>query len=539
MVSRNSIGRRGFLAGAAAAGAAAAATGAGAASASAAPSGTTPRAGHAAAGAPQAGGPRSALNRSDRAFLEHGLIHAAWVRSGSEDGWFPDAQLWKDSGFTTPHFYGEQTAESALGYVEYSEEVMRGPNKHTWALANAPEHGALRSRPLPDPEADWLTEAMAANTDTLFSVCYGDEEPEADDLIDYLAAAFAKSHRELPHVLVHNNQALGQYPGAVLEDYVRRAKPDLISWDWYIWMNERQWAGESPTPLYTTLGRYRRAALAGTDGTGADPIAFGQYTTGFRLQPEIVEDTDRYRRTIHVSESQLNLLPYSTWAAGGKWLSLFRWELDEPYLPWETDGLFLTDADENPLPSFHRYVRINADMTAFSPFLTRLRTHAVARLPGLTADGGATDTPESSFPDFTPAVDPGSGVVDLDAANLGSTNGGQRGDVILGTFRPIPGLSARENRAVLPDRTETPAFMLVNGLTAYNTDNTDPFGTGGSGEQTRQAITVTVDVPKGTELYRVVQQGRGHRRVELRPVDGKRQFTVELDGGAGALYFWG
>lgn len=526
MVQEKYVGRRGFLTGMAAATAA----GAGAMSASAA----------AQAGPRGAGkdGPPSQLSRSDRAFLEHGLIHAAWVRSGSQDGWFPGTQLWRDSGFTTPHFYGEQTAESALGYVEYSDEVMRGPHKRTWSLANAPAHGALRSRPLPDPEADWMTEAMVANTDNLFSVCYGDEEPQAEDLVEYLTAAFAKSHRELPQVLVHNNQALGQYGGAQLEDYVRRAKPDLVSWDWYVWMNERQYQGESPTPLYNQLGRYRKAALEGTDGAGADPINFGQYTTGFRLQPERVVDEDRFRRTLHVSESQLNLLPYSTWAAGGKWLSLFRWELDESYLDWETDGLFLTDADENPLPSYHRYARINRDMAAFSPYLTRLRTHAVARLAGLTASGGPTATPQASFPDFAPQLDPGSGVVGLDAANLGSTNGGQRGDVLLGTFRPIPGLSAAENRAVLPDVTDTPAFMLVNALTAYNTDNTDPFGTGGNGEQTRQAITVDAQVPAGKELLRVTAGGRGTERVELAGSGSVRTFTVELDGGAGALYVW-
>lgn len=527
MVQGKNVGRRGFLAGMAAATAA----GAGAASASANPGASPQGTGK--------GGPPSQLSRSDRAFLEHGLIHAAWVRSGSQDGWFPGTQLWKNSGFTTPHFYGEQTAESALGYVEYSDEVMRGPHKKTWSLANTPEHGALRSRPLPDPEADWMTEKMAANTDTLFSVCYGDEEPQAEDLVEYLAAAFAKSHRELPHVLVHNNQALGQYVGAQLEDYVRRAKPDLVSWDWYIWMNEAQYEGESPTPLYNQLGRYRKAALEGTDGSGADPINFGQYTTGFRLQPERIVDEDRFRRTLHVSESQLNLLPYSTWAAGGKWLSLFRWELDESYLDWETDGLFMTDADENPLPAYHRYARINRDMAAFSPFLTRLRTHAVGRLAGLTASGGPTPTPQGSFPDFTPQLDPGSGVVGLDAANLGSTNGGQRGDVMLGTFRPIPGLHARENRGVLPDRSDTAAFMLVNGLTAYNSDNTDPFGTGGSGEQTRQAITAELEVPAGKELFRVTPGGRGYDRVELGGGGDRRQFTVELDGGTGALYFWG
>lgn len=524
------LGRRGFLTSAAATGtAAAAALGAGSAAADGPGDGTDGRAG---------GGSRSLLNRADKAFLQHGLIHAVWVRGGSEDGWIPDQKLWKDSGFTTPHFYGEDIAESAKGVLEYSEEVMRGAHKKTWALARAPFPKALTEAELPDPGAEWMTEAMAAHTDTLFSVCFGDEEARSDELVEYFTNAFAAMHRDHPEVLVHNNQALSQYPGNELADFVRTAKPDLVTWDWYGWQQEPVWPGGSPRSMYAQLGRYRAAALAGTDGSGEDPIAFGQYTIGFRLQPAWDTEEDRYKRRVYVSESQQNLWPYVTWAAGGKWLSLFRWELAEDYAPWETDGLFLTDADETPLPAYERYQRINADMAAFSPYLTRLRSATFARVPGRDEAGEPIPSPTAAIPDLTAQTDPGSGVLGVSVQNLGTAHGGNPGDVLVGTFRPIPGLSARENAGVLADRADTPAFMLVNGLTDYNSDNTDPFGTEGSGERTRQALTVSVAVPEGKELVRVGADRPRPQRVPLEEGADGAQFTVELDGGAGALYLW-
>src|SRR5699024_4890806 len=147
------------------------------------------------------------------------------------------------------------------------------------------------------------------------------------------------------------------------------------------------------------------------------------------LQPEWDDEDDRYKRRVYVSESQQNLFPYVTWAAGGKWLSLFRWELDEEYPPWETDGLFLTDADETPLPAYERYARINADMAAFSPYLTRLRSQAFARVGGRSEAGDPIPAPTADIEEFTAQTDPGSGVVDLAAVNLGVTNGGHPGDV--------------------------------------------------------------------------------------------------------------
>ena len=489
----------------------------------------------------------SKLNRSDRVFLHRGLVHGAWVRSGPEDGWYPNARLWNEAGFTTPQFYAEHLAESAMKRLEYSEDVMRGLHQPTWALARAP-YAEQNLTTLPDPDEDWMTPAMSENTQDLLSICFGDEENFSPALRDYLAGAMAKVHEELPWVLTHTNQALGQYPDPHMRDYVSTAKPDLLTWDWYPWM-QGQRTESSITGHYRQLARYRHHALAGHDGTGSSPLAFGQYTIGYRMSPG---DGVRQHRRVYISESQQNLLPYMTWAAGGKWLSLFRWELDEEYynaekdILWESDGLFLTDAEENPLPAYHRYQRINRDMATFSPYLVRLRSRSLGLLRGALQDGTPSPSP-AGLPDWNPALDPAAGIVGLEAANIGTANGGHAGDVLVGTFAELPGMSAGENQGVLADRSAASAFMLVNGMAVYNDGATDPYATGGGGAETRQRVTVTVDrrtVHAGTRarslsLHTLDRSTGEPRPVQLRAFGDLLQFTVDLDGGAGELFLWG
>lgn len=501
----------------------------------------------------------TSLGRQDRVFLERGLVHGAWVRSGSSDGWIPSAKLWNGAGFTTPQFYCEHLAASANKVLEYSDEVVRGRATSGWALARAPYGGhidpdftAYPGTGFPDTSVDWMTEAMRAHARELHTACFGDEEAYSPDRVAYLTDAYAALRERYPWVLVHNNQTLAQYSPAQLSEYVQTARPDMLTWDWYPWQRNPQHPGGRPDALLQHIARYRAAAVAGWDGAGEEPITFGQYTTGFRVQPERpADDTqnlNRFKRRVNLSESQLNLVPYLTWAAGGKWLSLFRWELDEDYYSptagatWETDGLFLTDAQERPLPAYRHYARINHDMTVFSPYLTRLRTRTIGRVPGRDRTGRLLGA--AGVETWTEATDPASGLARLVATNLGGANGGQPGDVFVGSFREIPGLSAGENRGVLPDRAGAAAFMLVNAMTAGLVDYNDPNSAGGTGAQTRQRLEVTV-VPAsvqaagGRALYRLDRRSGRPVEVPLAGTGGERRFTMDIDGGAGELFFWG
>lgn len=491
---------------------------------------------------------RTKLSRIDKIYLERGLMHGAWLRSGPEDelvksrgqhAWDPSSQLFRRSGFTTPVFY-----DAPL----YSSEVMRGLGNTSWGIAQAP---AGRGTPLgpPPPRSEPLFEnEVRRHAHRLFSVCFGDEEPYSDERVGWFVDYYARMHQEYPWVIVHNNQWASEYSDAQMRHYIQTARPDQITYDNYYFHEAVQFPGGSASPIYRWTGRYRRLALEGHDGQGNQPVAFGQYTTGFRLHPppSYPGEKVQYLRRLYVSESQQMVVAHVTWAFGGRWLTMFRWERDQRTIhePWESDGYFLNYPDGSPTPQFFRYARLNRVMANYSPYLVRLRSKAIAIEHGTVAETGRPTPGTVETTPFSPSTDPATGVIAISAVNLGDTNGGKPGDVVFGSFRALPGLSAHENRSVLPDPADTTAFMIVNGLVIRNTDWATPTGTGGSGEETAQRITVTVTPPGGTascaSLYRVDPHSGRPTRVRLTKVETDRYTTsVTVHGGEGALYFWG
>lgn len=151
------------------------------------------------------------------------------------------------------------------------------------------------------------------------------------------------------------------------------------------------------------------------------------------------------------------------------------------------------------------------------------------------------------MPAWTPALDPKSGIVSVSSVNVGTANGGYRGDIVIGTFGELPDMSAGENCGVLADRQEASAFMVVNGMAVDNANPLDAYSTGGNGVDTRQAVTVTLDpstVAAGTRgsalsLHRLNRRTGRPVTVPLERVGDQLRFTVEIDGGAGELFIWG
>lgn len=482
---------------------------------------------------PRAEAAESSLSRPDRAFLAHGLMHGAWLRSGSQDDWIPSAEQWALSGFNAPTFYNPPL---------YSQEVMDRAGSPLWSLAKGPRGEHLEAPPT-DSGPLLPAEAHAA-ADTLLTACFGDEEAFSEERLGWLVQYYERMHRDYPHVLVHNNQAVGQYPDAEMRRYIAEAQPDLLTFDFYYFHQAVQYPGGSVSSLYRLTARYRRLALEGLDGKGGSPLAFGQYTTGFKLHPDVSPDDTPVSklRVLYVSESQQMVVSHVTWAMGGKWLDLFRWERGPEQEDIYTDGQFLNHPDGTPTPQFHRYARLNRTMRAYSPYLTRLRSRAVALDHGIVAETGEPTPAANEVHDFSAQTDPATGVVGLAAENLGTVNGGQRGDVLLGTFRALPGMTAAENDGVLPDPATTVAFMLVNTLVWRNDDWTEAEGTGGGGEETQQRITVTIDTsaaPAGAAVHRVDPDSGELAAVTLAAADGGTQtFSVDLLGGESGLYLW-
>lgn len=346
-------------------------------------------------------------------------------------------------------------------------------------------------------------------------------------------------------MLVHNNQAVGQYSDAEMRRYVAEASPDLLTFDFYYFHDAVQYAGGSVSSLYRLTGRYRRLALEGRYGDGTEPLSFGQYTTAFRLQPPTSPDGTPVSelRQLFVSESQQSVVSQVTWALGGKWLDAFRWEYGGDQDSIKTDGLFFRYPDDRPTPQLFRYEKLNRTMRAYSPYLVRLRTRGTGLVRGIVAATGARTPQPGELADFGAQTDPGTGVVAITATNVGTANSGQPGDVVFGSFRALPGMTSAEAGDVLPDPQNTKAFMLVNALVWRNEDWANAAGTGGDGDQTAQVVHVRIDrTPIGStaSLYRVAPDTGVPTVVSLAAVgDGTYSFDVRLRGGESGLYFWG
>lgn len=492
--------------------------------------------GVAAAAAPD----RATLSVGDRAFLDQGLQHLAWITTPNATNPTgvalpcPSTGQFNGSGFTGPCYY------TAGPDGMYNTAYQRRLDSGLWATAQFPTARQQEGQPPtsghivgpPEPGQRFLSPAMAKDVDNMFAACFGDEEVYSADLVDWLAQYYAMMREQAPGVLVYNNQYSNQWSDEQLRSYVRTAKPDLINWDAYYFSPDQPWPTGSVTPLYNDLERYRRLALEGTDGAGRRPINFGLYTQAYNGGPWPPA------RPYVLSESQVGVVAYAAWAMGAKLLNLFRWTWMEPY-----PGYFLLNfSNGDPTPVYHEYAALNREMTALSPYLTRLRTNTVSILRGMCEPADPQPTPKSHVADWTPAIDDAAGITALSQTNVGGANGGLPGDTLVGTFRGLPGMSHPQSRGLIDQRTK--AFLLVNTLAVPNTDPTDWSGTGGTGEQTRQRLDVTVRVVGSAQrprsrLLRIDRPSGRRVHVDLRQTGPDTfSFSHQIDGGRGDLFIW-
>lgn len=462
----------------------------------------------------------STLSRVDRAFLRHGLIHGAWVPNDGSNRWQPGTQQWLDSGFTTPTFYDAPLWNTAL---------MEALPQSTWATAKGPDGFHLDSAP--DLSKPVLTGGQLARADDLFAVCFGDEENYSPELQQWLAGLIRNLRTEAPDALAHTNQYAGQWNDSSIRSYMAAADPDLLTFDEYYFSMTSNHAGGSVTKLYNEVERMRRLALPGNDGSYTSPLGFGQYTMGFRSgNVPSLEGGDYI-----ISESEQNVVSFVTWAMGGKWLNLFRWEKSAH----ATSLLAQQDSAGSFTVQARRYASLNARMSALSPYLTRLRTRSIGLVSGRTAAG--LNSP-ANVPAFSAATDPGTRLSRVYAVIAGGANGGFPGDVLIGTFRPIPGMNASEAAGIYTNP-DTPAFMVVNCLAVPNADKTSESGTGGSSADTAQFVVLRFDLSDGSVQPRQLKvldpQTGSVSIVALSRVQGSVYETRRrIGGGTGELFWW-
>lgn len=100
-----------------------------------------------------------------------------------------------------------------------------------WSLAKGPRGNHLEEPP-PESEPLLPTGGDHGSAEHLFTACFGGEEPFSEEGLEWLVAYYERMHRDYPYVLVHNNQAVGQYPDDEMRRYIAEAQPDLLSFDY-------------------------------------------------------------------------------------------------------------------------------------------------------------------------------------------------------------------------------------------------------------------------------------------------------------------
>lgn len=462
--------------------------------------------------------------------IERGLTMAGWTPSSGYGRGVPTAEEAEQFGYDGPLFYDPDFENP--DYMLYNPDSL-------WGIAKAPFGGnGMGSAGEP---RDFIPESMKPYIGNAVSFCFGDEGGYSTSEAEAFAEWFDWTREHYPGVILHSNQCVNQWGRANLEEYLKIAQPDMLTWDDYY--GDSSWASPSSINLsnentqkdaarrllgLNTWSLYRELAYGGIDGTGAKPILFGQYVDSFALSH---------------SQSNKNLIVNASILSGAKWLNFFRVE-------FQFDRSYLWDEDGTPTRGLLEWGQIIDRVHAIDDQLTRLNNDWIMFKLGEMGSEANASADGFRMGNFDDEESQGKnrefGLASIDVKSLSTAHNGQTGDVVVGYYNTLPGLYESEIKEYFEGSTAPKAFMVMNGLVAgqaeqYNKFNI-PAREAGSANNTRQQITVTVtpEFAASHTLYMVDKDdvdANGSGKIKEVPLsDGS--FTVTLGGGEANLYFW-
>ncbi|HTL28196.1 MAG TPA: hypothetical protein VL282_03205, partial [Tepidisphaeraceae bacterium] len=351
---------------------------------------------------------------------------------------------------------------------------------------------------------------------------------------------YAHSQPQFNNVLLWSNNFGGQVNDASLNDFVNRARPDMISFDTYPYAPDAQPLGGSPYNWYSNLRQFRAYSLA--------------YNTGLGTYRQTYASPSGQPPTRAVSSSELNLQTFAALAFNAKFIHDFTYNFNG-------GTLFNTPGDSTITALGTAEKSMNAQVRKWSPALSRLKpipeaapgdhttsimfilgkhwdtatgTTVFNDMPGYTGfqiqsgSGGAyTDfVVQRNDPYFT-----GWGITNVGNKNLEPTDPGDpikpiKGDVIISWFTPLHEWFDGD------DWNDERYMMVVNGLADMN----------GTTADTTQQISLTFGSSNGsiTFPYAYVQRlNRTTGQVENVAVTGtgsKKTLTFTIEGGGAELF---
>ncbi|HEY7119249.1 MAG TPA: PEP-CTERM sorting domain-containing protein [Tepidisphaeraceae bacterium] len=350
----------------------------------------------------------------------------------------------------------------------------------------------------------------------LIACQYKDEQSLADPAQRAAAANYFTAMRANPafdHVLLYTNQSAGGTDETNMRLYMAQARPDMLMFDSFYWasVNPTYNVGNSPTATYRAMAFYRKLALAGNDGTGREPIPYGRYLQGIDGEYDTRGISDPNYR---MSESQARLEQFSSWAFGYKFVSAFAFKnWSDPY----GNTMFFQGHDPGAprAPFFNYFADATRQSRNLGPTLVALQSTDLRILTGPRSGKN------HGIQEFDATADPY--LKSVSATNLGTTNDGQAGDVLLGFFNPV------DESLDGPDYQNERYFMIVNGLATNDASSAD----------TEQLIRLAFDFT-GTTIDALLRRSRETGDIERVPLvhDAGSLYHLDLTlgGGLGDLF---
>ncbi|MCK5852133.1 hypothetical protein KAH27_03800 [bacterium] len=303
-------------------------------------------------------------------------------------------------------------------------------------------------------------------------------------------------------------------------NYHTVAKPDMVCFDTYDFKTkscdpygqQSPLYGGSPTRLYFSLGRFRKFAMAGNDGTGNRPIPMANYFQCYH-----------FTACRKMGLSEVTLSQFAPLVFGYKILISFFYNNPGPadLSPQAFDG----NGDTQPTPSFYCAATNNHQIKKLAHPLERLisTNTYVYDVQGRYHDGSGNHyIPLPSYcAAWSSSADPY--ITSISASNLSSYNDGLEADVWIGYFTPLHedfDGSSYNNELY---------FMLLNGLSNSNA----------APEQLQQDITLNFDF--GTSgITNLLRLNRETGKTEIVPLihDGGTVYhqVFRMEGGFADLY---
>jgi len=440
---------------------------------------------------------RLRVSNGNRIVMERGLVLQGYTNS-PPDNRLPTGFL-GELGFG-PTFYYEG------GRNVFDRTLVAAQPDTLWAIAQV---ATLWGQPFePTNGEEWLTDEQLQYIDRLVTICFADEPDFRSEDVSVYAQWFEDFRTRHPDAdtLLHINLVNKQWISKQQAEYMREARPDLLTFDNYYFnadnMKKRKYHTMSAL-IADDTNEYRIYAMGGYDGSGEEPIPFGQYLQAFDCCC-----VGYYT----VSESQKNLVANLTATMGGKWLDLFILS----YFSVNDDGTLTTHGLE--------FAEIARELRNLSDHLAQLQTTDVRVVPGRHIWQGLTL--RNRPPRTVRALKSGSAphIKSVATRNLGDENDGLPGDVFIGSFTVLPGASF--------ERKGREYFAVCNTLSSGN--GLKDENRRGFCDETRQEITLTTDGKQTKTLYYVDPATGEEVPAQL---DGD-SVAFTLGGGKMRLFFW-